>query len=568
VLFIVTASIPNEFIDDLLTRIDIYDVVAPRVSLKKAGKDYAGLCPFHNENSPSFTVSQQKQFFHCFGCGKSGSAIGFIMDFEGLDFVDAVKVLAEKAGVDVPLKNVNKDYSERNNLYAVTEKVTRIYQHRLKSNNKIIDYLKNRGIDGSTCQTFQIGYAEDSWDGLLSRFPHDQHEILDKCGLISHSNQKSYDKFRNRLMFPIHDRRGRVIAFGGRAVDAEQQPKYLNSPETVLFHKSKELYGYHLARKHSQESTILVVEGYMDVVSLHQHGITNAVATLGTATSSDHIRLLFKTWDKVIFCFDGDQAGKNAAKKALNTALPLYLDDKIIEFLFLPNKEDPDSYVKQFGKQGFIEQMQQATPLSTFLLTIMTAHIDIHTLDGKAQLHEQAKNYFKQLPSGAFRRIMQSKVSEITGLQPDASTTKRPVQKQSLVGPLNPMRRLLALVLNIPQLCERIPKTMNPRQLPFKGGEIVHKMIEIQANNPQIKSAALIEHFRADGYVENLTRLMAVYREMNESEMQAEMDDLINHLEQMTTTDQINRLREKQLREGLSDTEKQQLVALLTKKIK
>ncbi len=561
---IVTGSIPNEFIDDLLNRIDIYDVVSPRVSLKKAGKDYAGLCPFHNENSPSFTVSQQKQFFHCFGCGKSGSAISFIMDFEG----DAVKVLAEKAGIEVPLKNVNKDYSERNNLYAITEKVTRIYQHRLKSNTKIIDYLKNRGIDGSTCQTFQIGYAEDSWDALISRFPIDQHEMLNKCGLISHSNQKSYDKFRNRLMFPIHDRRGRVIAFGGRAVDAEQQPKYLNSPETVLFHKSKELYGYHLARKHSKESTILVVEGYMDVVSLHQHGISNSVATLGTATSADHIRLLFKTWDKVVFCFDGDQAGKNAAKKALNTALPLYLDDKIIEFLFLPNKEDPDSYVKQFGQQGFIQQMQQAMPLSTFLLATMSTDIDIHTLDGKAQLHEQSKSYLQQLPGGAFRRIMQSKVSEITGLQPDASGARRTVHKDTLKGPLNPIRRLIALLLNIPQLCEHIPKEFEAAQLPFKGGEIVHKMIEIQANNPQVNPAAFIEHFRADGYVDNLTRLMAVYREMDETEIRAEMDDLMSHLEQMTTTGQINKLREKQLRDGLSDTEKQQLIALLTKKIK
>ncbi|MCX7545077.1 DNA primase [Marinicella gelatinilytica] len=563
-----SASIPNEFIDELLNRIDIYDVVAPRVTLKKAGKDYSGLCPFHNENTPSFTVSQQKQFFHCFGCGQSGSAIRFLMEFEGLDFVDAVKELAEQAGVEVPLKQVNKQqHRERTNLYAITEKVTRIYQQHLKNNQKIIDYIKNRGIDGKTCQTFQIGFAEDSWDGISKRFPQDQQELLDRCGLLSHSNQKSYDKFRNRLMFPIHDRRGRVIAFGGRAVDDEQQPKYLNSPETDLFHKGRELYGYHLARKHSSEDFVIVVEGYMDVVALHQHGIKNTVATLGTATSTEHIALLFKTWTKVVFCFDGDSAGQKAAKKALLTALPLYLDDKIIEFLFLPEDQDPDSYVNQNGQHGFLQQLQSAVPLSQFLMDIISEGIQLNTLDGKAQLHERAKSYLKQLPHGAFRQIMHDNVANISGIT-HARSKKPNQQKRPDNGQLNPMRRLLSLILNKPALCEKLPDDLDFTLLPYKGAEIINKMIEIQAGYPQINSAALLEHFRNSDYVSNLSRLMVVYDHMDETELTSEMDDLVAHLEQLTTTSKINQLREKQLQDGLTDQEKQQLIALLTKKIK
>ncbi|KAA3649677.1 MAG: DNA primase [Proteobacteria bacterium] len=561
-------SIPNAFIDDLLNRIDIYDVVAPRVSLKKAGKDYSGLCPFHHENTPSFTVSQQKQFFHCFGCGQSGSAIGFLMAFEGLDFVDAVKELAQQAGIEVPLTQVNKQQQhDRNNLYAITEKVTRIYQQQLKNNNKIIDYLKNRGIDGKTCQTFQIGYAEDSWDGIAKRFPNEQQGLLDRCGLLSHSNQKSYDKFRNRLMFPIHDRRGRVIAFGGRAVDDEQQPKYLNSPETDLFHKGRELYGYHLARKHSTADHVIVVEGYMDVLALHQHGIKNAVATLGTATSSEHIALLFKSWSKVIFCFDGDAAGQKAAKKALLTALPLYLDDKIIEFLFLPEDHDPDSYVNQYGQNQFLQQLNQAVPLSQYLLDTISTGIDLQTLDGKAQLYERAKDYLKQLPSGAFRQIMQNKVSQISGIVQHSRPTARHQQRPKSTH-LNPMRRLLSLILNQPSLCEQIPKSLEFGLLPYKGAEIINKVIEIQADYPQINPAALLEHFRDSDYVSNLNRLMVVYDHMDAAELASEMADLIAHLEQLTTTSKVNQLREKQLQGGLTDLEKQQLVALLTKKIK
>ena len=561
------ASIPNDFIDDLLNRIDIYDVVSPRVNLKKTGKDYSGLCPFHHENTPSFTVSQQKQFYHCFGCGESGSAIGFLMAFEGLDFVDAVKELAQQAGVDVPMQQVNKQRQhDRNNLYAITEKVTRIYQQQLKNNTTIIDYLKSRGVDGQTCKTFQIGYAEDRWDGISRRFP-EQQQALDRCGMLSHSNHKSYDKFRNRLMFPIHDRRGRVIAFGGRAVDADQQPKYLNSPETDLFHKGRELYGYHLARKHSKEDVVIVVEGYMDVVALHQHGIKNAVATLGTATSKDHIALLFKTWPKVLFCFDGDRAGQKAAEKALLTALPLYLDDKIIEFLFLPDGQDPDSFVNEQGEPAFRQRMQQATALSQFLLDTISRGIDLKTLDGKAQLHERAQDYLKQLPEGAFQQIMQDKVAQMSGINP----SKQPrIQRRqhSTGGQLNPMRRLLALLLNKPDLCEQIPTDFEFTRLPYKGAGIINKVIEIQAGYPQINSAALLEHFRDSDYVSKLKQLMVVYDHMDDAELDSEMADLIAHLDQLITTAKINHLREKQLQDGLTDREKQQLVTLLTKKIK
>lgn len=558
------ASIPNEFIDELLDRIDICDVIGARVGLKKAGKDFAGLCPFHAENTPSFTVSQQKQFYHCFGCGKNGSAIGFLMEYEGLDFVDAVKDLAQLAGVEVPLSGSPGAQANKSNLYTVTEKTTRIYQHQLKNSPSVIDYLKNRGISGTTSHTFQLGYALDEWDGLMKRFSHEDHGMLDKTGLITHNDRgRTYDKFRHRLMFPIHDKRGRVIAFGGRAIDADQKPKYLNSPETELFHKSQELYGFHLARKHSQEDYILVVEGYMDVIALHEHGIKHAVATLGTATSAQHISNLFKSWDRIVFCFDGDQAGVQAADKALVTALPLYLDNKIIDFLFLPEGEDPDSFVTRHGADAFHQQLAKAQPLSERLLNIIGRNINTQTIDGKAQFHEKAKPHINQLPKGAFKTMMAEQVAQITGTPLDAkapvTTPTRPLQNLSN----NPLRQVISLLLNSPQLCEKIPNALNLRNLSFKGIEIIDKIVEIHRQNPHINAAAMLEQFRDSEYSQYLGQLMRRYDHLDEQQQAMEFDDIMNYLLKLTTQAQIEGLRIKQMQSGLSDEEKQTLVQLL-----
>lgn len=561
------ASIPNEFIETLLDRIDIHDVVAARVQLKKAGKDYSGLCPFHSENTPSFTVSQQKQFYHCFGCGKNGSAIGFMMEYEGLDFVDAVKDLAQLAGMQVPSSGHQADHKPKTNLYAVTEKTTRIFQQQLKNANQVIEYLKNRGISGETCKTFQLGYALNEWDALLKRFDSSEHELLKRTGLSTQNDQqRTYDKFRNRLMFPIHDKRGRVIAFGGRAVEAEQKPKYLNSPETDLFHKGNELYGLHLARKHSNESYILVVEGYMDVIALHQNGICNAVATLGTATSSQHISGLFKVWDRIVFCFDGDSAGVQAAEKALNTALPLYLDHKIIDFLFLPQGEDPDSFVMQQGKAAFDQAVSEAMPLSEFLMQIISRNINLNSIDGKAQLIEKAKPYLNQLPKGSFKKMMGQQISEVSGMALPLNSQPKPAKTEKLPAADNPLRKLISLLLNTPQFCANIPNELNLRILSFKGVEIIDKIVEIQRLNPQINPASMLEHFRDSDYSPYLGHLMRLYDHLDDSEKAMEFEDIVNYLNQLTSKVEIERLRNKQMQSGLDSTEKQTLVQLLRQK--
>ncbi len=563
------ASIPNEFIDSLLDRIDICDVVGARVSLKKAGKDYAGLCPFHAENTPSFTVSQQKQFYHCFGCGKNGSAIGFLMEYEGLDFVDAVKDLAQLAGMEVPASANQAGQRPKTNLYAVTEKTTRIYQQQLKSAPQVIEYLKGRQISGTTSHTFQLGYALNQWDGLMKRFDQTESELLKRTGLTTQNDQgRTYDKFRNRLMFPIHDKRGRVIAFGGRAIEADQKPKYLNSPETDLFHKGNELYGYHLARKHSNEDHILVVEGYMDVIALHEKGICNAVATLGTATSAQHISNLFKVWDRIVFCFDGDAAGVQAAEKALNTALPLYLDNKIIDFLFLPQGEDPDSFVSDQGADAFKQILSQAKPLSEFLLQIIGRNINTNSIDGKAQMQEKSKAYINQLPKGAFKKMMAAQVAQITGmsLTPSNQTKKPTTQSNSMDD--NPLRKVISLLLNSPQLCEKIPNDINFSILSFKGIEIIDKIVEIHRQNPQINAAAMMEHFRDSEYNRYLGHLMRLYDHLDEQQKHLEFDDIMSFLQKQTSQVRIEHLRQKQMQSGLSNAEKQTLVQLLRLKTK
>ncbi len=563
------ASIPNEFIETLLDRIDIQEVVGARVQLKKAGKDYSGLCPFHSENTPSFTVSQQKQFYHCFGCGKNGSAIGFMMEYEGLDFIDAVKDLAQMAGMQVPT-TAHAGHKPKTNLYAVTEKATRIFQQQLKTNPVVIEYIKNRGISGATCKTFQLGYALNEWDALLKRFDPNEHELLKRTGLSTQNDQqRTYDKFRNRLMFPIHDKRGRVIAFGGRAIEADQKPKYLNSPETDLFHKGNELYGLHLARKHSNESYVLVVEGYMDVIALHQQGVCNAVATLGTATSAQHISNLFKVWERIVFCFDGDAAGVQAAEKALNTALPLYLDHTIIDFLFLPQGEDPDSYVMQHGKEAFTQAVDAAMPLSEFLLQVISRNINTNSIDGKAQLNEKAKPYLNQLPKGAFKSMMAQKISQISGqalvANKPSKNSKSPQQEPTSAGD-NPLRKLISLLLNVPKFCAGIPKELNLHKLSFKGVEIIDKIVEIQRINPQINAAAMLEHFRDSDYSPYLGHLMRIYDHLDESEKALEFKDIINYLNQLTSKVEIERLRNKQMQSGLDSAEKQTLVQLLRQK--
>jgi DNA primase len=380
--------IPDSFIEELLGRVDIVEVIERRVPLKKAGREYQARCPFHDEKTPSFTVSPQKQFYHCFGCGAHGSAIGFMMNYEGLEFVDAVEELARLAGLQVPRDTAAAASRPAAGLYELLAEAGDWYQSQLKQSQQAIEYLKRRGLSGEVAARFGVGYAPAGWDGLMRQLGTDDQrlKLLQRAGMLSQGKGGTYDKFRDRIMFPIHDRRGRIIAFGGRAL-ADDGPKYLNSPETELFHKGRELYGLYLARKSQAKlEQILVVEGYMDVVALAQFGFGNCVATLGTATTGDHAELLFRAADEAIYCFDGDQAGRKAAWRALEATLPRLREGRQARFLFLPEGEDPDSLVRRQGGEAFEALLADAQPLSEYFFDQLTGGVDMSSIDGRARL--------------------------------------------------------------------------------------------------------------------------------------------------------------------------------------
>ena len=399
--------IPDSFIEELLGRVDIVEIIERRVPLKKAGREFHACCPFHDEKTPSFTVSPQKQFYHCFGCGAHGSAIGFMMNYEGLEFVDAVEELARHAGLQVPREASSKPRPSAG-LYDVLESVSAFYQKQLKEHPEAVEYLKKRGVSGEIARDFAIGYAPGGWDRLIKHLGANEEGLakLRKTGMLSQGKSGEYDKFRNRIMFPIHDRRGRVIAFGGRALE-DDGPKYLNSPETELFHKGRELYGLYLARRSQAKlDRILVVEGYMDVVALAQYGFRNCVATLGTATTGDHAELLFRAADEVVFCFDGDRAGRKAAWRALENTLPRLREGRQARFLFLPDGEDPDSMVRKHGTEEFASLLEEAQPLSDFFFEHFTAEVDMSALDGRARLVGLVRPSLETIPEGIFREMM------------------------------------------------------------------------------------------------------------------------------------------------------------------
>jgi len=421
--------IAPEFIDELLARTDIVEVVQSRVVLKKTGQNYTGLCPFHKEKSPSFSVSQDKQFYYCFGCQASGSALKFLMEFERLEFLAAIEMLAGNAGMQVP-QTSSQGSPERNerrkSIYNILEQAADFYQAQLKQHShkaQAIDYLKARGVSGEIARDFGLGYAPPGWDNLYKDQAKTnlEHDLLIESGMVVHNKDedKTYDRFRDRIMFPIRDIRGRVIAFGGRIL-GEGQPKYLNSPETPVFHKGRELYGLFEARKRTQKLTqFLVVEGYMDVVALAQNDINFAVATLGTATSGEHLERMFRLVSRLVFCFDGDNAGRNAAWKALTVALPLMRDGRSARFLFLPDGEDPDSLVRKEGKDKFEWRLDQAQPLPDFFFNKLQADIDIKSLDGKAHLSNLAMPMINEIPNGVFKQLMIEQLSILTGLAAD-----------------------------------------------------------------------------------------------------------------------------------------------------
>jgi DNA primase len=418
--------IPPSFITDLLARVDVVEVVGRYVQLKKGGANFMGLCPFHNEKSPSFTVSPTKQFYHCFGCGAHGTAISFLMEYQGMSFPDAVEDLARNAGMVVPREtHINPQEAQRrkDERMALTEvllKAAQYYKNELRGARRAVEYLKGRGLTGEIAAKFGLGYAPDDWQGLAKAFENYEARELEEAGLVirKEEDEKRYDRFRDRIMFPIRNIKGEVIGFGGRVID-QGEPKYLNSPETPVFNKGSELYGLFEARQSIRErGYVLVTEGYMDVVALAQLGFPNAVATLGTATSGVHVQKLLRQTDHVVYSFDGDAAGRRAAWRALESALPFAADDKRISFLFLPAEHDPDSFIREQGAAAFEEQVKQALPLSAFLVKELTARNDIDSAEGRAALLAEAKPLLQQLPAGALRLQIMRLLAEATKLNP------------------------------------------------------------------------------------------------------------------------------------------------------
>jgi DNA primase len=427
-------AIPQNFIQELLTRVDIVEVVGRYVQLKKGGANFMGLCPFHGEKSPSFSVSPTKQFFHCFGCGKSGNAVGFLMDHTGIGFVEAVKDLAQQVGLQVPEEDLPPQERARaaaqrqrqSTLNDVLLKAAQAYQTQLRNTPKAVDYLKRRGLTGQIAKTFGLGYVPEGWRFLSTVFPDYQSGLLVEAGLVIASDAdaapdtgqqgKRYDRFRDRIMFPIRNVKGDCIGFGGRVID-QGEPKYLNSPETPVFSKGHELYGLFEARTAiRQAGYVLVTEGYMDVVALAQLGFPQAVATLGTACTPDHVRLLFRFSDTVVFGFDGDAAGRRAARKALEATLPWATDTRTVKFLFLPTEHDPDSFVRAHGPQAFADAIQQATPLSRFLLDSAASGCELDTAEGRARMGSQAQPLWTALPDGTLKRQLLQELADGIGL--------------------------------------------------------------------------------------------------------------------------------------------------------
>jgi len=519
-------KIPQSFIDDLLARTDVVDVIDSRVTLKKKGKDYMACCPFHGEKTPSFSVSREKQFYYCFGCGASGSALSFLMDYEHLGFVEAIEMLASQAGMEVPREEGNDDRPRVNYepLYAQLDASSQFFRDQLRNHpqaQRAIDYLKGRGLSGEITTAFGIGFAPAGWDNLIKHVGDDpaKQQALTTTGMVIEKDDgKRYDRFRDRIMIPILDKRGRVIAFGGRVLDnSDKGAKYLNSPETPIFHKGRELYGLYQARKALRDiPRLLVVEGYMDVIALAQFGVRYAVATLGTATTSEHLEQLFRATDEVVFCFDGDRAGRAAAERALKNALPVIREGREAKFLFLPDGEDPDSLIRNEGQAAFETRVKKAVPLSQFLLENLTNQADIQSVDGRARLLELARPLFTKFSPGIYRDLITDQLAKLAEMEPDrlaghlykqgqntghSETTATPQRKPNHVAAKSRsdnkiLGRIIQCLLHKPNLATLAGEPADLLGSAEPGVEILVELLGLLQAQPDLSTAAIIEHWR------------------------------------------------------------------------
>lgn len=576
-----SGRIPREFIDDLLVRVDIVDLIDSHVPLKKAGTSYKARCPFHTEKSPSFSVNRQKQFYHCFGCGAGGNAISFLMTFSHLDFVEAIEDLAGFVGIDVPRESVEyqgqkQDYSA---LYEILQQVAVFYVEQLRKHaqgSEVVEYLKQRGLSGEVARDFSLGYAPDQWDALASRF---DNKLLLEAGMLgSKENGGVYDRFRGRLVFPIRDKRKRVVGFGGRVLD-DSLPKYLNSPETPVFSKGKELYGlYEALEKDSKPKRILIVEGYMDVLALAQFGVAYSVAALGTATSKMHLDLLFRFTSELVFCFDGDDAGRKAAWRAVREAFPCLRDGRQIRIMLLPQGQDPDSLIRSQGLLAFEGRLQSSQALSDYFFESVCKELNLATLEGKSQLLIQAKPYIEKIPAGFFREMMFARLKELS-MSSVLDVLSKPAMLDGAVresgrggrkakAKISPVRIVIALLLQNPQLIEVVEqRELNWEEVDCSGMDVLTEVLQAIEDIRPKNAAILMEYFRGKSSEKVIDILMNWDFFILEEGVEAEFSGALDRLVEQANEDVLNRLLTKEKAGGLDQNEKNQLRKLLVKKV-
>lgn len=586
-------AIPQHFLNELMTRVDIVDIIEKRIQLKKTGTNYSAVCPFHNEKTPSFTVSPSKQFYYCFGCGEHGNAIKFMMAFDKLDFLDVVETLAQSVGMEIPQDTHANKKPEFKQMYDTMSNIANLYYKILFQNEIAKNYLKQRGLNKEIVRQFKIGFSPDAWDTLAQHIRNNKERTTEllTAGMLVKKNDHCYDRFRNRIMFPVHDLRGRVVAFGGRAL-GDETPKYLNSPETPIYHKSTELYGLYQSRQqHSQLDRVIIVEGYLDVIALFQNGIDYAVATLGTATTRQHLHKLLRYTKELFFCFDGDAAGKKAAWRALTIALPIMRDGIEIKFMFLPEGEDPDSLVRKEKKEGFLKRLSQATPLANFFFDALTEHSDTNTTGGKAKLANQAAELLKTMPQGVYQQLLydklaalveinveqlkdlhQAKNSQIPPLslhsnKPNTdiqSTTPEP-QKIETHSPL--LKKALIILLNYPELGRELNLQTDMLEADSEGLPVLRKIIDSIKQTPGITAGGLLTTWDKMPTIQNQLAQMAVAPLLfPKAALKDELDDCIHRLQQSLTTLKIDSLLTKGRSSSLTPEERLKLQELISKK--
>ncbi|QKJ88730.1 DNA primase [Paramixta manurensis] len=570
--------IPRVFINDLLARTDIVDLIDVRVKLKKQGKNYHACCPFHNEKTPSFTVNGEKQFYHCFGCGAHGNAIDFLMNYDRLEFVESIEELATLYGLEVPYESGSGpsqlERHQRQSLYQLMSGLSTFYQQALTQSSaaQAREYLAKRGLSDEVVEHFAIGFAPAGWDNALKRFGRNQEDrqsLIDAGMLVTNDQGRSYDRFRERVMFPIRDKRGRVIGFGGRVL-GDGTPKYLNSPETDIFHKGRQLYGLYEAQKNHPEPTrLLVVEGYMDVVALAQFGIDYAVASLGTSTTADHIQLLFRSTDNVICCYDGDRAGREAAWRALETALPYMNDGRQLRFMFLPDGEDPDTLVRKEGKAAFEARMEQAMPLSTFLFDSLLPQVDLSSRDGRTRLSTLALPLISQIPGDTLRIYLRQELGNKLGILDDSQLEKllpKQIEKNAPAAPpqlkRTTMRILVGLLVQNPRLAAMVPSLQGLELSGMAGLPLFVELVNTCIANPGLTTGQLLELYRGTKFSQHLETLATWNHMIVDEEVDIMFQDALASMYNAALEQRQEELIARDRTQGLNADERRELWSL------